>query len=66
MIYAHIFVDGEILTKTTLPECPRNGDTIRFGGSTERYAKVTEIIWCLNEQSMHGYRVNIRTESEKP
>jgi hypothetical protein len=42
---------------------PRVGDTIRF--PLDVYGKVTEVIWCMDEHSDEGVRVNIRIESEK-
>lgn len=70
MIYAHIYLDGELLAKRMLSECPRVGDTVRHGGTeNESYAKVTEVVWCFDERTP-GYsltecaRVNLRLESE--
>lgn len=70
MIYAHTYLDGELLAKRMLSECPRVGDTVRHGGTeNESYATVTEVIWCFDE-GVPGYtatecnRVNLRLESE--
>jgi hypothetical protein len=67
MIKAHIFVDGELRSRVSLQHCPAKGDTLRLqvrGATTESYVLVTEVIWCINEMSDDGQRVNIRTESE--
>lgn len=45
---------------------PRVGDTMRFHG--EKYGKVTEVIWCMDEEEtfkIEGHRVNLRIESLK-
>lgn len=46
-----------------MPHLPRIGDTVRLSG--ERYAKVTEVVWCLDEESNEGQRVNLRLEPIK-
>ena len=43
-----------------MPHLPHLGDTIRLCG--EKYAKVTEVIWCMDEDSSEGQRVNLRLE----
>lgn len=43
-----------------MPHLPRVGDTVRLSG--EQYAKVTEVVWCLDEESNEGQRVNLRLE----
>ncbi len=68
MIKAHVYVGTEKVADRIMQHCPRVGDTIRFGTTEDRYAKVTEVIWCLNEgppwtPGMHTWdRVNLRTE----
>lgn len=66
MIKAHIYIDGEFHLAPRLEHCPRNGETLRIDGADgkDRYVVVTEVIWCMNEKSAEGQRVNIRTESE--
>jgi hypothetical protein len=65
IIYAHIFVDGKPFDRRPMRSCPRVGDTVRYGGPLKaRCAKVTEVIWCLDEESPMGDRVNLRLESE--
>ena len=67
MIYAHIFIDGSLYSRRQMHHCPRVGDTLRYGPEdAEKYAKCTEVVWCLNEESPLGGRVNIRLETEKP
>lgn len=61
-VYAHIFLDDKITTKLALEHVPRVGDTVRLGG--DKYAIVTEVIWCLDELDLRRDRVNIRTVTE--
>lgn len=56
------FLDNKLVIDWRMANIPRTGDTVRFYG--ERYAKVTEVIWCLDEESYEEQRVNIRMESE--
>lgn len=58
MFKIHLYVDGVPFTKRRLPHIPSCGDTVRL--SEDRYAKTTEIIWCFDEESPEGQRVNIR------
>jgi len=60
MIAPHIFLGGKLMSTTTLHDTPRVGDTVRF--SDESYGTVLEVIWCLDEISPLGSRVNIWTE----
>lgn len=60
---AHIFLDGKLVSRSQLQHLPRQGETVRFPG--DRYAKVTEVIWCLDEDTSAGQRVNLRTELEQ-
>lgn len=64
MFKVHGFVDGKMVIKWRLEHLPRLGDTVRLSG--ERYGKVTEVIWCMDEPSPEGQRVNLRIESERP
>lgn len=62
----HLYVDNEFIFNGIVGHCPRNGDTVRYGApGHDQYAKVTEVIWCLNEDSSAGQRVNVRCESPK-
>ena len=61
-------VHGYLMTRPTpvrvidwrMPHLPRLGDTVRLKG--EKYAKVIEVIWCLDEDSPEGQRVNLRLD----
>ncbi len=68
MFKVHGFLDGKMVMKQRMEHLPRNGDTMRLTG--ERYAKVTEVIWCMDEQddtpSFEGQRVNLRMVSITP
>ena len=56
------FVDDKLLIDGQMDHIPRVGETVRYG-APDQYAEVTEVIWCLNEQSLLGQRVNIRMET---
>lgn len=58
----HGFLDGKKVIDWRMEHIPRIGDTVRFSG--DRYAKVTEVVWCMDEACHEGQRVNIRMESE--
>ena len=60
---AHIFLDGKLYAQTILNNLPRLGDTIRIDIST--YAKVTEVIWCFDEDNTIYDRVNLRLKKEQ-
>jgi hypothetical protein len=52
---------NEMVINRRMPSLPRVNDTIRINGKkADRYFKVTEIVWCLNEESPEGERVNMR------
>jgi hypothetical protein len=62
MFKVHGYLDGKKVIDWRMEHLPRIGDTARFSG--ERYAKVTEVIWCMDEESREGQRVNVRMETE--
>lgn len=55
------FIDNELMINWKMDHIPRVGETVRYG-TPDKYAKVTEVIWCLNEVSSEGQRINIRME----
>lgn len=59
MIHAHVIEadTGRMLAAPRIIECPRVGDQIRL--TEERYYAVTQVVWCLDELSDRGQRVNI-------
>lgn len=61
MFKVHGFLDGKKVIDWRMQNIPRVDDTMRFSGS--RYGKVAEVIWCMDEESREGQRVNIRIES---
>ena len=67
MYKVHGFLDDKKIIHQRMDHLPRVGDTMRFSG--ERYGKVTEVIWCMDEQdespAFEGQRVNLRIESLK-
>jgi len=62
MFKVHGYLDEKRVINWRMEHLPRVGDTMRFAG--EKYGKVTEVIWCMDEPSDEGQRVNIRIESE--
>lgn len=54
---------GDTLIYKFLPCPPNVGDTLRFNEST--FATVTEVVWCLDEPTTVGQRINIRCEPLK-
>jgi len=58
----HGYLDNKRVIDWRMDHIPRVGDTVRFSG--DRYSKVTEVIWCMDEDHAEGQRVNIRMESE--
>ena len=62
MFKVHGYLDGKKVIDWRMEHIPRMGDTMRFHG--DKYGKVTEVIWCMDEPSDEGQRVNIRIEGE--
>lgn len=62
MIKIHGYVDNVMRFNKRIEHCPRVGDTVRV--SENKYAKVTEVVWCFDEQSAEGQRVNVRMETD--
>ena len=56
----HGFLNGERILNRHIAHLPRNGDTIRI--DEDVYVKVTEVVWCLDEDDSGGARVNLRLE----
>ena len=55
------FLNGTLVIDWRLAHLPRQGDTVRFCG--EKYGIVKEVIWCVDEDSPEGERVNLRIET---
>ena len=62
MFKVHGFLDNKKVIDWRMEHLPRTGDTVRFSG--ERYGKVTEIVWCMDEDGGTGTRVNMRMVTE--
>lgn len=61
-VYAHFIdeVDNKILLKRIITCAPRQKDEIRIGGEgSEKYYKVTRVIWVYDEPENPYERVNI-------
>ena len=63
MFKVHGYLDDKLVISQRLEHLPRNGDTVRL--DEDRYAIVTEVVWCMDEPSHEGQRINLRMESEK-
>lgn len=65
MFKVHGFLDNKKIIHHRMDHLPRIGDTMRFSG--ERYGKVTEVVWCMDEKddtpTFEGQRINLRIES---
>jgi hypothetical protein len=54
-----------MIINNRMEHLPRPNDVVRLGGEgAERYLRVTELIWCLDEHTFEGQRVNIRLEED--
>ena len=62
MYKVHGYCDDEMVLKCRMAHLPRLGDTVRLAG--ERYAKITEVVWCLDEPNDEGQRVNLRMATD--
>lgn len=58
----HGFLNNKRVLQRRLEHLPRIGDTVRL--DEKRYVKVTEIVWCMDEDESEGQRVNIGMETE--
>ena len=53
MFKVHGYIDNKRVLDWRMKHLPRIGDSVRFVG------KVTEIIWCMDEDDHEGTRVNM-------
>lgn len=60
MYKVHGYLKQRRVIDWRMPHIPARGDTIRL--SAENYAVVTEVVWCLDEESPEGQRVNLNFE----
>lgn len=64
MFKVHGYLDNEMVINWHMEHLPRIGDTMRFKGKNgDKYGKVTEVVWCMDEENSVGQRVNIGIES---
>ncbi len=61
MYKVHGFLDNDLVINYRMDHLPRQGDVMRFDAM--KYGRVTEVIWCMNEETLEGQRVNLRIES---
>lgn len=57
---ASLSAPAKLVIDWRMPHLPRMGETVRI--SDEQYATVTEVVWCLDEDTSEGQRVNIRLQ----
>jgi len=57
----HAFVDNRKIIQWRMQHIPAKGDIVRIAKDT--YCVVTEVVWCLDEESTDGQRVNLALES---
>ena len=62
MFKIHAYLDNNLVLNRQIPHIPNVGDTMRLSDTI--YAKVTELIWCMDEDDKFGVRINIRMIKE--
>lgn len=56
---ASLSAPAKLVIDWRMPHLPRMGETVRI--NDEQYATVTEVVWCLDEDTTESYqRVNVR------
>lgn len=59
MLKVHAYLDNKTrVLERRMEHLPRVGDTVRL--PMDKYATVTEVIWCFDEEWPEGQRVNLR------
>lgn len=61
MFKVHAFVDNRKIIQWRMQHIPAKGDIVRI--AKDAYCVVTEVVWCLDEESTDGQRVNLALES---
>ena len=51
----HGYLDGKRVIDWRMDHLPRMGDTVRI--NEKKYAKVTEVIWCMDEETREDLRM---------
>ncbi len=63
MLKVQAYLGDRIILDQQLEHIPRVGDSVRLDGKDgELQARVSEVIWCWNEDSGDGQRVNIHLD----
>lgn len=62
MYKVHGYLDGKRVINWSMEHLFRTGDTVRFDDAI--FAKVTEVIWCMDEPTVDGQRINVRMETD--
>ena len=68
MFRVKVFMGPQLIIDKQFQHLPRIGDMMRFEGEGKIYGTVTSVVWCMDEPSVGGQRVNIgvkRDEEEK-
>lgn len=60
MFKVHAFVDNRKIIQWRMQHIPAKGDIVRI--AKDAYFIVAEVIWCLDEESTEGQRVNLALE----
>lgn len=58
MYKVHAYLGDRMVANRRFQHLPRKGDTVRLDG--EQCVIVTEVVWCFDEESDEGQRVNLR------
>ena len=61
MFRVHGYLDGTRVINRSMEHLPCTGDTVRLDG--EKYAKVIEIVWCMDEGWLEEQRINVRMKT---
>lgn len=62
MFKVHGYLDKVMVINHRMQHLPRLGEIVRL--HPDKFAKVTEIVWCMDEPSEEGQRVNIGLKSD--
>lgn len=60
MFKVHAFVNNRKIIQRRMPHIPAKGDIVRV--AKDDHCVVAEVVWCLDEESTEGQRVNLALE----
>lgn len=61
MYKVHAYLDGRKVIDWRMQHLPRVGDEVRL--SADKHCKVRQVVWCMDEESKEGQRVNLGLEN---